>query len=224
MRIDALYRMHSYMEAYSRHTDLRVERDPRAAVGGRWEEIGRLQFEFLLRNGLEPRHKLLDIGCGTLRGGRHFIRHLDAGNYSGMDISPRAIEFGLQLVEEEGLAEKRPRLLVNRNKDLKLTEFKDEKFDFLLAQSVFTHLKAERIEECFQHVGRIMHQGSVFFFTFKLAPEAVQTERKTFRYPFGFFHSLAVRHNLAVKDRSADYNHPRGQQMAALLKGEAGRP
>src|SRR3979409_2149502 len=61
--------------------------DHRAAVGGRWEEIGELQFQFLRTHGLEPQHRLLDIGCGSLRGGVRFVSYLDPGNYFGIDIS-----------------------------------------------------------------------------------------------------------------------------------------
>ena len=37
----------------------------RDMVGGMWDEIGRLQFEFLRARGLKPNHRLLDIGCGS---------------------------------------------------------------------------------------------------------------------------------------------------------------
>jgi hypothetical protein len=40
--------------------------DHRAYVGGLWEEIGTLQFEFLLRQGLAPSDCFLDIACGSL--------------------------------------------------------------------------------------------------------------------------------------------------------------
>lgn len=220
-RIERLYKREGYLDAYSEHTNIRVERDPHVAVGGMWEEIGKLQFDFLVNNGLQPHHRLLDIGCGTLRGGRHFIKYLNAGNYSGIDISPEAIEYGKQLVEQEGLSEKQPRLLVSRNKDLRFQEFDGEVFDYLLAQSVFTHLKPEHIEECFQYIGRIMNQDSIFFFTFSAeALEFKQTGLKGFRYPFSFFQSLADEYRFNLKDRSRDYEHPRGQHMAMLSKKE----
>lgn len=41
----------------------------RGAVGGMWDQIGKLQFEFMVKHGLKPEHKFLDIGCGSLRGG-----------------------------------------------------------------------------------------------------------------------------------------------------------
>ena len=42
----------------------------RDVVGGLWEEIGCLQLSVLKRIGLQKSHTLLDIGCGSLRGGR----------------------------------------------------------------------------------------------------------------------------------------------------------
>ena len=190
------------------------------AVGGMWEEIGKLQFDFLVNNGLQSHHRLLDIGCGTLRGGRHFIKYLNAGNYSGIDISPKAIEYGKQLVEQEGLSEKQPRLLVSRNKNLKFKEFDGEVFDYLLAQSVFTHLKPEHIDECFQNISRIMNQDSVFLFTFSEESKFKQTGLKDFCYPFSFFQCLADEHRFNLTDRSGDYEHPREQHMAMLSKKE----
>jgi hypothetical protein len=50
-----------------------------------WEDVGRMQFEFLLREGLQPHHHLLDIGCGSFRGGRFVIDYLQEGHYFGID-------------------------------------------------------------------------------------------------------------------------------------------
>ena len=218
--LERLYERQGYLDAYSEHTDIRVERNPHAAVGGMWEEIGKLQFDFLVSNGLQPHHRLLDIGCGTLRGGRHFIKYMNAGNYSGIDISPKAIDSGKQLVEQEGLSEKQPKLVVSRNKDLRFKEFDGRVFDYLIAQSVFTHLKPEHIEECFQHISRLMNRDSVFFFTFNEELEFKQADLKDFCYPVSFFQSLADEYGFNLRDRSEDYKHPRGQHMAMLSKKE----
>ena len=61
-----------YLEVYANRTNLLVDVDPKMAIGGIWDEMGAKQFELLKRNGLEPHHSLLDIGCGTLRGGAAF--------------------------------------------------------------------------------------------------------------------------------------------------------
>src|SRR4051794_24004227 len=41
----------------------------RRRVGGRWQELGSLQLDFMVAQGLQPQHRLLDVGCGALRGG-----------------------------------------------------------------------------------------------------------------------------------------------------------
>ena len=218
MRIKKLYEENEYLEAYSQHTDLRVEADPKLAVGGMWEEIGQLQFDFLINKGLQPHHTMLDVGCGTLRGGRYFMKYLDTGNYYGIDISPKAIAYAKKLVQQEGLTEKDPHLLVSEQKDLKFRNFSGETFDYLLAQSVFTHLKPEHIEECFENIGRIMHDSSIFYFTYFQAEEYRQTALKGFRYPFNFFESVAQQNGFQLQDFSEEYGHPRAQLMVELTK------
>ncbi len=53
------------------------EKAHRGLVGGLWDELGKLQLDFLTESGLKPSHKLLDIGCGCLRGGVHYVKYLE---------------------------------------------------------------------------------------------------------------------------------------------------
>lgn len=211
-----LYQNQPFLEAYAQHTNLRVEQDPKSAVGGRWEEIGKLQFDFLVRQGLDPGNTLLDIGCGTLRGGRHFIGYLKPGNYTGVDISSKAIAAAEKLVVERELSHKHPHLVVNERKHLDFDLFRDKTFDFLLAQSVFTHLPPDYIEECFQHLPRVMDSRSRFFFTFRKGVKQRQSGLKDFAYRRDFFEALAARNGFSLRDHSSGYDHPLKQQMLEL--------
>jgi SAM-dependent methyltransferase len=213
-QIEALYASHDYLDAYRRHTDMRVRHDHQAAVGGLWEEIGRLQLDYLVANSLQPHHSLLDIGCGTLRAGRHLIRYLDAGRYTGFDLSPAAINAARRLVLTEGIAEKRPRLFVNRSGELTFPY--SQCYDFLLAHSVFTHLPEANIEVAIAHIGRVMHPSSLFFFTFADA-EKFRRTTTLFPYPFEFFRTLAGRYGFDIGLRF-DYPHPRGQSMVVARR------
>ena len=85
--------------------------DHRAYVGGLWEEIGRLQFEFLLRQGLAPSDCFLDIACGSLRWGVHFINYLDPGNYLGIEKQRRLVELGIEKVNVKQFVGPFPRSL-----------------------------------------------------------------------------------------------------------------
>ena len=80
----------------------------RQMVGGLWDEMGQLQFDFLVRQGLSPEHRLLDIACGCLRGGVHFVRYLQPGNYYGVDVNAPLLERGRYELASAGIAELQP--------------------------------------------------------------------------------------------------------------------
>ncbi len=113
-----------------------------------WEEIGKLQFDFLVERGLQPGHYLLDIGCGSLRGGVHFIRYLDKGRYFGLEKEASLLEAGRSVeLKRYALEEKGPQLFEADDFDLSALP-PEVRFDFMLAQSVFTHLPPQLIEFC----------------------------------------------------------------------------
>ena len=213
-----------YLEAYATAGDIGVEDNPQEAIGGFWEEIGKLQFDFLVRKGLQPGHRMLDIGCGTLRGGRHFIRYLNPGNYTGIDISSKAIKYGKRLLVQEGLSDRRPRLIVNKKRHLTFEQFPGETFDFILAQSVFTHLMVPHIEECFDHIRRIMKPDSQFFFTNWVEDAEQRPTAFEFRYPLSLFEGLAAKYGFDLEDFGADYPHPRNQRMLRIALSRGAGP
>ena len=75
-----------------------------------FESAGRLQLEILLKEGLYPDCKVLDLGCGCLRGGYWLIHFFDPDCYFGIEPGRRALEAGTQTILEPGLMDlKRPR-------------------------------------------------------------------------------------------------------------------
>jgi SAM-dependent methyltransferase len=166
LRIRAKHRDHvSYYREVMRHD---VAENPDRAVGSRsrdrWLALGQMQYDFLVANGLERHHDLLDIGCGNLRGGWRLIQHLEPGRYTGLDISPDILLAAQETVVEFDLQAKEPRLYLVP--DLTFRWLPDERFDVVHAHSVFSHCPQEVIEECFDHVGRIMRPGGFFDFTY----------------------------------------------------------
>lgn len=139
----------------------------RNRVGGRWEEIGRQQFDFIVSQGLEPHHAFIDVGCGVLRGGLHYISHLDPGNYYGIDISPDMIAGGQAEVDAAGLAAKRPSLRVSDAFD---TDF-GRPFDYGIALSVFTHVPWNSCYRALANLSRTMAPGGKFFATYFPGPD-----------------------------------------------------
>ena len=204
----------------------------RAAVGGLWEEIGRLQFDFLVDQGLQPHHSLLDVGCGSLRGGVHFVRYLKTGHYWGVDIDERLLEAGRGEVEQLGLASKRP-VLVPMG-DFGFTALGRE-FEFALAQSVFTHLPLNGIVRCLMEMERVLTSGGRFYATFfenpagkgELGPIEHPTadgltvvshfDRDPYHYDVDTFRWICRGTGLEVELIGA-WNHPRDQRMLLFRK------
>ena len=57
--------------------------------------------------GLAPEHYLLDIGCGTLRGGIPLIAYLLNGHYFGIEMRADILDEGRTELAEAGLVGKR---------------------------------------------------------------------------------------------------------------------
>lgn len=130
----------------------------------RWVATGRKQFRFLQRNGLKRSHALLEIGCGNLRAGRHFIKYLEPGNYTGVDISPEILLAAQEVIVADELQFQEPRLYLVSGTSLAFLA--PESFDVVHAHSVFSHTPFEVIVAYFAAVYRVLRPGGFFDFTY----------------------------------------------------------
>jgi SAM-dependent methyltransferase len=204
------------------------QRAHRALVGGLWDIMGPLQFEFLKSRGLKPAHKLCDVGCGALRGGIHFVRYLDAGNYYGLDINASLLDAGRQELAEAGLAGKDANLMLDAR--FKMNRF-ETKFDFILAVSVFTHLYANHIVRCLVEARKALQPRGVFYATFFEAPSSAHLgkirhepggvescyDRDPFHYSFAEMRSLADIAGVKA-ELIGEWKHPLDQRMLAFSR------
>ena len=198
----------------------------RDAIGGLWDEMGALQFEFVKSRGLKPHHKLCDTGCGALRGGIHFVRYLDAGNYFGLDINASLLEGGRQELDRAGLAEKKANLMVDDG--FKMSRF-GTKFDYMLAVSVFTHLYANHIVRCLVEARAVLEPHGQFLATYFDAPTPAHLDpikqqpgdvvthydRDPFHYSIQEMTFMGTMAGLKTELIGA-WRHPRNQWMLAF--------
>ena len=192
-------RTRGHVQYYREIMRSNVARDPHRAVSGGtrqfWLEHGQMQFDYLLGHGLEPRMRVLEIGCGNLRAGRLLIDYLEVGNYFGVDISPDILLAALDTISEFDLQAKLPRLTLVE--DLTLGFLPSEAFDIVHAHSVFSHSPIEVIDECLAHVGRVMRRDGVFDFTFDRTEGAEhQVLREDFYYQTETLIALAGQNGL----------------------------
>jgi len=192
----------SYVHYYARRMDSIVARNPDWGLG-----MDRsFQLDYLRAHGLAPSSTLLDFGCGALAAGVLFIGYLDAGNYFGVDISANALAEGRRRVQRHGLEAKRPTLA--HVTSTRFEHFAGREFDFLWAQSVFTHMPPPDIVSALRTLRAHMRPASVFFATFGEARgDSGQRNYKDWYYRAGDFVPWATAAGLEV-EQMQDWRHP----------------
>ena len=195
-------------------------------VGGMWEEIGAQQMQFLRSRGLQPSHLLLDVGCGCLRGGVHFVRYLEPGHYFGVDVNHSLLEAGLDELTQANLENKGVVLIESSRFEFQKAQ---QQFDFAIAVSVFTHLFMNHILRCLAEMKRVLKNGSTFYASYYEARSPVFLEtlshnngnvqthfdQNPFHISAKELQSLAASTGFKF-ERIGDWGHPRGQFMAAF--------
>ncbi|HXU44243.1 MAG TPA: class I SAM-dependent methyltransferase [Thermoanaerobaculia bacterium] len=204
----------------------------RELVGGLWDEMGRLQLDYLIAEGLRPEMRLLDVGCGCLRGGLWFIPYLEPGHYYGIDVNAALLDVGYDLeLQRAGLGERLPRANLLATGSFEASRF-GVPFDFALAQSVFTHLPANFIRRCLIEVARAMPPGGRFYATFFECP-ADRPDALELRHEPGGIASYLDSDPYHYRWRDlewlaeglpwrsehvGDWGHPRAQRMARFVR------
>jgi SAM-dependent methyltransferase len=105
-------------------------------------QMGKFQVQTLLEHGLEPHHKVLDVGCGCFRAGYFLISFLNDNNYYGIEPYKLRVDFGLNHVLGDEERAKNP--TIGLHTDFSFSTF-DTQFDFVLARSVWTHASRNQI-------------------------------------------------------------------------------
>jgi hypothetical protein len=200
-------------------------RNYRAWVGpaGRFDTIAAQQFALLTLGGLREGHTLLDIGCGSLRAGRLFITYLQPGHYYGLEPEKWVLEEGIrEMLGQEFIDLRQPTF--SHDAGFTLTDF-GQMFDFLLAQSIFSHTTRAQVERCFSQAQKVVGPKSMFFATFIpgdtdydgdewVYPGIVRFRVKTMR-------EIAAAHGFTMQ--LLEWPHP-SQQWALFRPVEAGKP
>lgn len=192
-----------------------IQNGHRAYVGSLWEQIGNLQFEFLVAEGLRPHHFFLDIACGCLRGGVHFIPFLDKGHYLGIEKERSLIRRGI--IFELGIIQylmKKPRLVVSHK--FEFDQF-DVQPDYALAQSLFTHLPESLINTCFKKLHQFIRKDGVFYATFFETETDITNPSKPNDHGYFAYTQLQMKRfgneNGWATEYIGNWNHPRKQVM-----------
>jgi SAM-dependent methyltransferase len=125
-----------------------------------FERVGRAGFEVLLREGLAPSSRVLDVGCGALRLGYWLLRFLDPGCYFGIEPQQDMLRVGLEELVEPDVVE-RAGAHFAANDDFDFSVF-GEAFDFAVARSIWTHASKPQISAMLASFAATSARGGVF--------------------------------------------------------------
>lgn len=129
-----------------------------------YDFMGATQFRLLCTLGLRAHHHLLDFGCGSLRAGRIFIVYLDEGRYFGIEPNKWLIEEAIKnQIGTDLILLKRPQFAFNANFE---TNVFGQEFDFILAQSIFSHTSIELITRALLNFKNSLKSNGIIAATF----------------------------------------------------------
>ena len=142
-----------------------------------WQLERDFQIRFLLSVGLQPNHYLLDVGCGTLRGGVPLIAYLENKHYYGVDIRKNVLKEAAQELKEHNLTQKKPILIWTSNiRTLKIPL----KFDTIWMFDLLYILTDEKLSDVLEFVRKHLKSNGAAY------GNAMIGERIDKRWKYGF--------------------------------------
>jgi hypothetical protein len=160
--------------------------------------------------GLRQHHSLLDVGCGSLRIGRLLIPYLNRRKYFGVEPNEWLVREGIKRELGETLLQiKSPTFFFSDSPDTIAQA--NTLFDFVLAQSIFSHCGLDLVKNWLSAISRSIAQNGALIATFLSGEEDSPK--------MGWVYPDCVNYRPATLERAAadvelrfeilDWKHPR---------------
>ncbi len=225
------------LNAQSPHQALGTARHDAQADAGRpvpspatgpWAEHGAWVFDFLRRQGLQPSHYVLDVGCGSLAAAVHLLPFMEQSHYWGFDRSVELFVAGVQVeLPRAGVRPERGHFVLND--DFNLSEI-PHTFDLAVSSLFLRRLSLNSIARGFAAVTRKLSPGGRFFVSWtdvagadalspKEWPDGSTTwpDREPYHYSFEMLRSIAEITG-GRAERLTDDSHPRGERLMVITR------
>lgn len=129
-----------------------------------YDLVAAMVFNLLTCTGLRQHHRVLDIGCGSLRVGRLLIPYLNPHRYIGIEPNQWLIEDGIANELGKDLINiKQPQFVFSTSLD----SFKQPlNADYAIAQSIFSHCGLDLIQTWLSQLSSHLNPQGALFATF----------------------------------------------------------
>lgn len=201
----------------------------RQFIGGVWDTHGEHQVDYLKTQGLLPHHRMVDIGCGPFRAGRHFIDYLEPAHYYGVEANHSLIQAGYDVELTDAQRAKLP--MTNLRANDRFDANFGVPFDYAIAQSVFTHVSLNHIRLCLHRLAPAMREGGSFYATFFMRPTSTPIDavipskrgkpffnEKNVFWQYSGDLAWAASFGPWEYHYVGDWGHPAGQKMARFVR------
>jgi ubiquinone/menaquinone biosynthesis C-methylase UbiE len=168
--------------------------------------------------GLQPNHRVLDVGCGMGRVAVPLTQYLgEKGSYEGFDIVKSAIKWCSQKIQSQhpnfgfthiDLKNDLYNLKTDREAKDFVFPYADNEFDLVFLTSVFTHMVLADVENYLEQIHRVLKPGGKCFATFFLMnEEAAYLMKSSGKFMFStaldhhyLFHAKVKEANVAYEE------------------------
>jgi cyclopropane fatty-acyl-phospholipid synthase-like methyltransferase len=171
-------------------TRMQMEKTAQALQQGKnhptWS-AGESTFKYYLKQfPITTSSKVIEYGCGSLRVGAHFIRYLNPGCFFGLELAQGLYEIGQEVIGQEILTEKMPRLgLIDTDA---LDQAADFGADFVYSTAVAFHVHPEELPLYFANLIRLTSKpGATLFFDAKVSDQPHRYRERSWTWPMEEF-------------------------------------
>lgn len=112
-------------------------------------DTGLTVFQVLLEQGLKSTDVLCDVGCGSLRVGRHLITYLEHGCYYAIEPNQWLLDAAIENEVGTQPIVKRAHFVNRDDFDISLA-YPDTLFDWVLISSVFPHASHNQLRQALE--------------------------------------------------------------------------
>ena len=201
------YRLASAIESVAGRDELLPPGDLRVHYYGTWsrERFTRACADVkgeLMSRGLQPQHRVLDVGSGIGNLALALTGYLQGG-YDGIEIHPEAVAWCQQHISRAHPTFRfhRADLVSHAYNPEGISPaasyrfpFPDRQFDFIFLGSVFTHMMPDAVEQYLREISRLLAPGGMCVATYFLLNDETRPGVDAFRS----FMSFGVQHPSGV--------------------------
>ncbi len=138
----------------------------RAFIGppAQYDLVSAMVFNLLTCIGMRQHHRVLDVGCGSLRSGRLLIPYLNKGNYFGVEPNRWLVQAGIdQEIGQDMVRIKDPTFSFKTSMEDFTTPLN---LDFAFAQSIFSHCGRDLISQWLGQIFPHLSESGALLATF----------------------------------------------------------